>query len=73
MRSRGMIRLKGADVVPFLQGMVTNDVSQLVGDGESMYTMMLNPQVRGQLFSVALNNISTNCKIINIYGVRCVC
>ncbi|XP_048747304.2 putative transferase CAF17 homolog, mitochondrial [Ostrea edulis] len=46
MRSRGMIRLKGADVVPFLQGMVTNDVSQLVGDGESMYTMMLNPQGR---------------------------
>ena len=45
MGSRGMIRLKGVDIVPFLQGMVTNDVSQLVGDRESMYTMILNPQV----------------------------
>jgi folate-binding Fe-S cluster repair protein YgfZ len=45
MSSRGVIRLKDVDIVPFLQGMVTNDVSQLVGDRESMYTMMLNPQV----------------------------
>lgn len=46
MKSRGMIRLKGPDVLPFLQGLVTNDVFQMMGEVESMYTMMLNSQVR---------------------------
>lgn len=41
-----MIRLKGPDVLPFLQGLVTNDVFQMMGEVESMYTMMLNSQVR---------------------------
>ncbi|XP_022288369.2 iron-sulfur cluster assembly factor IBA57, mitochondrial-like [Crassostrea virginica] len=46
MKSRGMIRLKGPDVLPFLQGLVTNDVFQMMGEVESMYTMMLNSQGR---------------------------
>lgn len=46
MKSRGMIRLNGIDVFPFLQGLVTNDVFQLSEERESIYTMMLNSQGR---------------------------
>ncbi|XP_062578401.1 putative transferase CAF17 homolog, mitochondrial [Saccostrea cucullata] len=61
MSNRGMIRLEGADVVPFLQGLVTNDVTQLEEDKESIYTMMLNPQGR-VLYDIIMyrNNKDTN-------------
>lgn len=50
LKSRGMVRLQGADVFPFLQGLVTNDVFLLSGERESIYTMMLNSQVWCHLY-----------------------
>lgn len=46
VESRGMIRLVGMDTVPFLQGLVTNDVSTLGNNKKSLYTLMLNVQGR---------------------------
>ncbi|OWF45531.1 putative transferase CAF17 homolog, mitochondrial [Mizuhopecten yessoensis] len=46
LRSRGIIRLKGPDTVPFLQGLVTNDVAVVGGKIPSLYTLMLNVQGR---------------------------
>lgn len=40
---RGLVKLSGADVVPFLQGLVTNDVS-LVSVTQSVYAWFLTPQ-----------------------------
>ncbi|ALC47258.1 CG8043 [Drosophila busckii] len=44
LRNRELIRVNGAEVVPFLQGLVTNDVSRLQHPSgpASMYAMFLN-------------------------------
>jgi len=42
---RSLVRVCGADVLGFLQGLVTNDVQLLETDGSAMYAMMLNVQV----------------------------
>lgn len=42
---RCLVRVCGTDVLPFLQGLVTNDVKLLETDDSSMYAMMLNVQV----------------------------
>ncbi|KAK3105885.1 hypothetical protein FSP39_007893 [Pinctada imbricata] len=46
LKSRGLVRLKGNDVVPFLQGLITNDVTKLGDSCRSLYSMMLNVQGR---------------------------
>ena len=40
---RGLLALVGDDVVPFLQGIVTNDVEPL-SDDQAIYTALLTPQ-----------------------------
>ncbi|KAG0410194.1 hypothetical protein HPB47_012685 [Ixodes persulcatus] len=48
LRSRKLIRLRGKDCLPFLQGMITNDTRHLSVDSQPsvstscMYAMMLN-------------------------------
>ncbi|XP_055903822.1 putative transferase CAF17 homolog, mitochondrial [Eupeodes corollae] len=40
---RALVRVQGAEVVPFLQGLMTNDINHLHIDGNpSMFTMFLN-------------------------------
>ncbi|XP_060085232.1 putative transferase CAF17 homolog, mitochondrial [Ylistrum balloti] len=46
LESRGVVRLKGTDTVPFLQGLVTNDVAVVGDKTPSLYTLMLNVQGR---------------------------
>ncbi len=43
LAGRGILRLGGIDPTPFLQGLVTNDVTLVSGDG-SIYTALLTPQ-----------------------------
>lgn len=40
---RGVIRVSGEDTIPFLQGLVTNDVTR-VKNGEAVYAALLTPQ-----------------------------
>ncbi|XP_055851975.1 putative transferase CAF17 homolog, mitochondrial [Episyrphus balteatus] len=43
LTKRALVRIQGAEVVPFLQGLITNDMNHLHVDGNpSMYTMFLN-------------------------------
>lgn len=46
LKSRGLLQVKGKDVVPFLQGLVTNDVELLGSQMQAQYTMLLNVQVK---------------------------
>lgn len=46
LKSRGLLRLKGSDVIPYLQGLITNDVTHLGEQCKAMYAMMLNAQGR---------------------------
>ncbi|XP_069104473.1 putative transferase CAF17 homolog, mitochondrial isoform X2 [Argopecten irradians] len=46
LASRGVVRLEGTDTIPFLQGLVTNDVAVVGDKNPSLYTMMLNVQGR---------------------------
>lgn len=46
LKSRGIIKVQGQDTVPFLQGLVTNDVSLLGSEVRSQYSMLLNVQGR---------------------------
>lgn len=46
LKSRGLVELKGSDVKPFLQGLMTNDVNVLGTECTSLYTMLLNVQGR---------------------------
>lgn len=45
LKSRGVIKVTGQDAIPFLQGLVTNDVSLLSQEMKAQYTMLLNVQV----------------------------
>ena len=44
LEHRSLVRLCGADVLGFLQGLVTNDMQLLETEGSAMYAMMLNVQ-----------------------------
>jgi len=44
LKHRSLVRVCGADVLGFLQGLVTNDVKLLETDNSAMYAMMLNVQ-----------------------------
>ena len=46
LKSRGVVQLRGTDVKPFLQGLITNDITQLGSECSSMYAMLLNVQGR---------------------------
>ncbi|KAG8443507.1 hypothetical protein GDO86_012054 [Hymenochirus boettgeri] len=54
--TRGLLRLRGPDAAPFLQGLITNDVQQL-GEG-ALYSHLLNVQGRS-LYDVILYRLST--------------
>ena len=41
--ARGLISLSGDDVIPFLQGLITNDARKL-GQGQALYAALLSPQ-----------------------------
>ena len=45
LKSRGILELKGPDTVQFLQGLVTNEVTELE-DRKVQFTMLLNAQVQ---------------------------
>ena len=63
LKSRGVLELKGPDTVPFLQGLVTNEVTELE-ERRVQYNMLLNVQVMlGWLQS--LKQFSSMCH--NIY------
>lgn len=50
---RGVVRVSGRDTVDFLQGLVTNDLTQLcMNQSGAMYSMMLNIQVLKQISSL---------------------
>ncbi|WAR19377.1 CAF17-like protein [Mya arenaria] len=57
LRSRGIVKVKGSDAVPFLQGLITNDVSLLGVDGKAQYSMLLNVQGR-VLYDLFLYDVS---------------
>lgn len=57
LRSRGIIKIAGKDSVPFLQGLITNDVTLLGPDTPSQYSMMLNKQGR-VLYDLILYDVS---------------
>jgi len=40
-----VIKVTGQDAIPFLQGLVTNDVALLGQEMKAQYTMLLNVQV----------------------------
>ncbi|KAF5271806.1 hypothetical protein FQA39_LY18821 [Lamprigera yunnana] len=46
LQERGLIRVAGADVSDFLQGLITNDINHLHYGMGSMYTMFLNTRGR---------------------------
>lgn len=46
LQSRGLVQLRGKDVVPFLQGLVTNDVESLGPKLPAQFAMLLNVQVQ---------------------------
>jgi folate-binding protein YgfZ len=45
LSNRGYLMISGEDKIPFLQGILTNDVSK-VSDDTSLYTLLLTPQGR---------------------------
>ncbi|CAL1528939.1 unnamed protein product [Lymnaea stagnalis] len=58
LESRGVLKLSGKDTAGYLQGLVTNDVQQLVEKSPAVqYTMMLNVQGR-VLYDLFLYNIT---------------
>ena len=46
LEHRSLVRVCGADVLGFLQGLVTNDMQHIETDDSAMYAMMLNFQAR---------------------------
>lgn len=41
---RAILRVAGPDAVPFLQGLVTQDVERVFGEGKLLYSALLTPQ-----------------------------
>lgn len=60
LRSRNVIKLEGPDVRPLLQGLVTNDIT-LLDSCSTMYTMMLNAQVR--IYTIIPKSQEAQCKL----------
>lgn len=57
LETRGVVRVSGTDSWQFLQGLVTNDLEQLVQQSPGVqYNMMLNSQV-SHCFGIILYNI----------------
>lgn len=46
LENRGLVRVTGDEVVPYLQGLITNDMRHLEDGAGSMYTMFLNTKGR---------------------------
>ncbi len=68
LSDRGVIKLSGQDVVPFLQGLITNDVSKLETDG-ALYTALLTPQgkILFDFFAVAAgDSILLDCALDHV-------
>jgi len=46
LKSRSLLRVHGNDVVPYLQGLITNDINHLTKGSNGMYAMFLNKNGR---------------------------
>ena len=78
---RGVIKLSGQDVVPFLQGLITNDVAKLGTDG-ALYAALLTPQGKilfdffivdadgAVLLDCALDQVADLTKRLTFYRLR---
>ncbi len=78
---RGVIKLSGQDVVPFLQGLITNDVAKLETDG-ALYAALLTPQGKilfdffvvnaddAVLLDCALDQVADLAKRLTFYRLR---
>lgn len=56
LRSRSLVRIRGAEARPFLQGLITNDLGHLE-NRPAIYTLLLNHQGR-VLFDALLFNVA---------------
>ena len=65
LKSRSLVTVKGADVIQFLQGLLTNDITLLQQDRKSLYTMLLNVQVFTER-QIKRSNIISKCQLSNI-------
>lgn len=78
---RGVIKLSGPDVVPFLQGLITNDVARLETEG-ALYAALLTPQGKilfdffvvnadgALLLDCALDRVAELTKRLTFYRLR---
>lgn len=57
LKSRGILQLRGPDMIPFLQGLVTNEVTELE-ERKIQYNMLLNVQGR-VMYDLLLYHIRT--------------
>lgn len=58
LKSRGVLQFRGPDTVPFLQGLVTNEVTELE-ERKVQYNMLLNVQGR-VMYDLLLYHVSTS-------------
>ncbi|KAG8245738.1 Iron-sulfur clusters incorporation protein [Homalodisca vitripennis] len=67
LKTRGLVRVSGGDdVLPFLQGIVTNDMRHLQENGKSLFSMFLNTKGR-----VLYDSIIYKTNEENTYFVEC--
>ncbi|XP_035663274.1 putative transferase CAF17 homolog, mitochondrial [Branchiostoma floridae] len=59
LEERSLVRVAGSDTIPFLQGLVTNDVTSLNTENRALYTMILNVQGR-VLYDILMYNLQSN-------------
>ncbi|XP_078583504.1 iron-sulfur cluster assembly factor IBA57, mitochondrial-like isoform X2 [Branchiostoma floridae x Branchiostoma japonicum] len=59
LEERSLVRVAGSDTIPFLQGLVTNDVTSLNEENRALYTMILNVQGR-VLYDILMYNLQSN-------------
>ncbi|XP_066264845.1 putative transferase CAF17 homolog, mitochondrial isoform X1 [Branchiostoma lanceolatum] len=59
LEERSLVRVAGSDTVPFLQGLITNDMESLNIENRTLYTMILNVQGR-VLYDILLYNLQTS-------------
>lgn len=66
--TRSLIRIQGADVQPFLQALITNDIGHVAkgGPNDAMYTMFLNKGGR-VLYDAIIYRTATE----NVYLIEC--
>lgn len=66
LTDRSLIRISGNDAIPFLQGLITNDMKHLTEGAVSMYAMFLNSKGR-MLYDTIIYNTATS----NTFFLEC--